>query len=128
MDDCKSDSSLSELESACNEKLSKGARNGSNLASIIPCHKTPNGVKNERLTPDTSMSVTADLHNTLQNLRSQKSSNFTPSPSASPKSQTSNRTRTPSLSGTPPHPGFTSPISLPTGCFSPASAALGGNC
>ncbi|KAF2358960.1 Sterile alpha motif domain [Trinorchestia longiramus] len=49
----------------------------------------------------------------------------TSSPSASPKSQSSARTKTPvSFSGTPPHPSFTPPIGLPPACFN--AAALGG--
>lgn len=75
------------------------------------------GIKSERLSPEPINSV--EKHGTISRHHAATHHISTPSPETSPKSPPSN-TRTPSsLMGTPPHPGFTPPMTLPPGCFSP---------
>ncbi|XP_068215497.1 uncharacterized protein [Palaemon carinicauda] len=72
-----------------------------------------NDVKSERLSPDPGSDAPTAAH-------------ATPSPSVSPKSPASHRTRTPSFPGTPPNPAFTPPAALPAAYDRFSPAALGG--
>lgn len=95
-------------------------------------NKNNSDVKSERLSPEPNNNhlgknmnnITGSAHRS----RYSQGSCSTPSPSTSPKSQSSNHTRTPSsFPSTPPHPAFTPPMALPPGCFSPAGlTSLGG--
>ena len=86
--------------------------NGTHVEERMPSDSN-NDVKSERLSPDRGSDAPATTH-------------ATPSPSVSPKSPASHRTRTPSFQGTPPNPAFTPPAAITSAYdrFSPAS--LGG--
>ncbi|XP_050730988.1 nascent polypeptide-associated complex subunit alpha, muscle-specific form-like isoform X1 [Eriocheir sinensis] len=94
------------------KKVRREVLNGTRVEERMPSDST-NDVKSERLSPDPGSDAPATTH-------------ATPSPSVSPKSPASHRTRTPSFPGTPPNPAFTPPAAITTAYdrFSPAS--LGG--
>ena len=81
-----------------------------------PSSESMGDVKCERLSPETG-------HNNDTQQNSTSTHGTSPSPSASPKSPASHRTRTPSFPGTPPNPAFTPPTSIHPGYdrFSPAA-------
>ncbi|KAK3875651.1 hypothetical protein Pcinc_019481 [Petrolisthes cinctipes] len=94
------------------KKVRREVPNGARTEDRMPSDSS-NDVKSERLSPDPGSDAPGTTH-------------ATPSPSVSPKSPASHRTRTPSFPGTPPNPAFTPPAAIPTAYdrFSPAS--LGG--
>ena len=87
-------------------------------------------VKCERLSPtepgnNNNNSTTTNNNTESQQISHQNSTSHgtSPTPSHSPKSPASHRTRTPSFPGTPPNPAFTPPTNLHPGYdrFSPAA-------
>ncbi|XP_071545846.1 uncharacterized protein [Panulirus ornatus] len=97
------------------KKVRREVPNGARTEDKMPSDST-NDVKSERLSPDPGSDAPNAAH-------------ATPSPSVSPKSPASHRTRTPSFPGTPPNPAFTPPAALPSAYdrFSPASlSGVGG--
>ncbi|RXG70530.1 Sterile alpha motif domain-containing protein 11 [Armadillidium vulgare] len=99
-------------------------------------------VKAERLSPDPPAATDSPNNNNNSNNNNSSNNNSnnnnnthtirhtSPTPSTSPKSPASHRTRTPSFAGTPPNPTFTPPTTAlhsPYDRFSPAAlGAMGG--
>ncbi|XP_042872345.1 nascent polypeptide-associated complex subunit alpha, muscle-specific form-like isoform X2 [Penaeus japonicus] len=94
------------------KKVRREVPNGIRADDKMPSEST-NDVKSERLSPDPGSDAPTTAH-------------ATPSPSVSPKSPASHRTRTPSFPGTPPNPAFTPPSAIPTAYDRFSPAALGG--